>query len=359
MSSRWSDPPSDILPLIADHLHRQSAIPRLRSVCNSWRSSLSSLPSSSITFPLNLPSPLSNSPSSPTRHFSLHQRTVFLLSPLSDDGGCFIIKVEESGNPNTFSLFNPLFARAKLPPSSSPVNLLDYRLTHVCDSYVVHSDSEDPIKKVVVGRDFLAKGDFVVLGLKYSGGLLFWKLGDENWTEIMAFGRSFDDIICYNGKFYATADGNGRLVMIDSRLKPIDLVPKLTYGNGVCTSLVECNGNLYLADRQVDVRGVRFGVFKLDDKGHFWDYEPNLNGYVFFLGDDVNFSVFTKDYNGGISDVIYFKDIFLHANDTSGFSQVFDMKTGTSWLVIDTENMGKFYWPPSSWFVGAETDSFH
>lgn len=200
---------------------------------------------------------------------------------------------------------------------------------------------------MVVATDFFESGDFVVLGLNFSKNLVLWRFGDENWTDIAANGRCFDDVISYNGKFYATADRKGRLVMIDSRLKPIDLVPKLMFGDGKFTYLVECDGGLYLIDRVIDGDPIsKFGVFKLDDKGRFWDYELDLNDCVFFVGDGASFSLSRNDYNGAVKNVIFFFDY----DEFGAFTRVFDVRTSTSSLCVESESYGKLLWPPLSWF---------
>ncbi|KNA11965.1 hypothetical protein SOVF_130240 [Spinacia oleracea] len=361
--SRWPNLPGDVLASITDLLDPKIGILRLRSICRSWRSSLSLLPPA-INFPLKLPLLASNgassSPSShpPSGNLFLHERTVYFLSPPgypSSNGG-FLIKVKESKNaPNTFSLLNPILFEDKLPQPNFPLNLLDCSISLVCKSYVVSTDFECEqvvLKKVAVSTNFVNNGEFVVLGLKFSGGLLIWRFGDEGWTEIGVNGRCFDDIISYNDKFYATADMKGRLVMIDSRLKPIDLVPKLMFGSGISTHLVECDGNLYVVDQDIDNRGSKLGVFKLDDKGHFWDYELDLNDSVFFVGDYANFSLSRKYYNGGLRNMIYFKDVSLDddGGEIDGHIKVFDLKTNTSSLLFESEKYAKLCWPPLSWF---------
>uniref|UniRef100_A0A803MKZ7 KIB1-4 beta-propeller domain-containing protein n=1 Tax=Chenopodium quinoa TaxID=63459 RepID=A0A803MKZ7_CHEQI len=190
------------------------------------------------------------------------------------------------------------------------------RVSVVFESYVVNSAFggvlQNPFKKAVVAKNFAGNGDFIVLG---------------------------------------------RLVMIDSRLKPFDLVPKLMFGEGKCTYLVECDGNLYVVDRVGvdDSRDFKLGVFKLDDKGRFWDYELDLNDCVFFVGDDANFSLSRNDYHGDIGNVIYFKGVTLEDDgDRIGgideFTKVFEMKTNSSSYLVESESYAKLYWPPSSWF---------
>ncbi|KMS95314.1 hypothetical protein BVRB_009410 [Beta vulgaris subsp. vulgaris] len=347
-SSTWPDLPRDILSSIADRLDKKIGVLRLRSICRSWRSALSSF-HSDINFPLKLPSPLSPS----SNFLSLFQRTVYLLSSPQNpsNGGFFLIKLEVRENcPNTFTLLDPLSTLITFPQPNSSINLLDYRISVVSESYYVYSDLDSEIKKVVVARNFFKNGDFVVLGLEFSGGLLIWRFGDDVWTEIEAFGRCFDDIISYNGKFYATADKKGRLVMIDSRLQPIDLVPKLMYGDGTCTHLVECDGDLWLVDEVFHDIQTRFGVFKLDEKGRFWDYELNLKDCVFFIGDDANFSLLRSEYNGCIRNVIYSKKVYFGDEGIIGFTKVFDMKTDISSVMEDSESYVELYNPPSSWF---------
>lgn len=352
-TSKWSDPPPDVIPAIAEHLDRNVGVLRLLSVCKSWRLSLSSFPPS-ITFPLKLPFPPSTSLSS-NNNLSLLQRTTYLFSPLSaaTSDESFLLKVEQKeNNPNTFSLINPLFSHEKSPFfPKTPISLLDYRVTYVCNSYVVSPDSPNLFKKVVVSKNFFEYGDFVVLGLKCSGELLLWKIGDVGWTKIESCNRRFDDIISFDGKFYGIADKKGRLVMIDSRLKPTDIVPKLMYGNGEFASLIDCDGKLYVVDRQDDDQEVKFGVFKLDDKGRFWDYEPDLNGCVFLLGEDANFSLSRKDYNGIVSDAIYFKDAVVDNDDMlAGLSRVLDLKKSNASYLIGSDNFSNLLSPPWSWF---------
>lgn len=202
---------------------------RLRFICRSWRSSLSHLLPLSINFPLKFPTDI-----------SLFQRTVYLLSsPANPSIGGLLVKVEEREHAlYTFSLLIPLFS---LPKPKSPHNLLDYRITLVCESYVVYPWfallEQVLIMKVVVSRNFFENGDFVVLCLKFNGGSVDfevwgWRL-DWNW-QIAANLRKF-----YISKFYATSDKIGTLMMIDSSLKPVELVPKLLYGAKIRWCLVE------------------------------------------------------------------------------------------------------------------------
>lgn len=364
LTSRWPDLPPDMLLAIATRLDPTVGILRLRSVCRSWRSLLSL--SSTPHFPLNLPSVVSLSsyflsPPPPSTNLRLLRRTVCLLSPPDDRCQGFLVKVEEIG-PNTFSLFNPL-SKDKLRKPTSPINLLDYRATAICCSYVAEevnsrassSDSAPQagktlIKKVVAARDFFKEGDFVVLALTDAGKLLLWRVGDEGWTGIGPSTRRFDDVISYKGKFYATADKRGRLLMIDSRLKPMDLVHSLMYGVGKCTHLLECDGGLYLIDRIQGYKKLELGVFKLDDKCRFWDYELSLNSNTYFVGNDVNFSVLRRDYYGDVRNCIYFMTNIREGNEGRDITAVLDTDKGTIHPVYGSDLFGSIYWPPSSWF---------
>lgn len=234
------------------------------------------------------------------------------------------------------------------------LNLLNYSISVICKSYAFERvDARVPIKKVVVAKNFVKDDDFVVLGLCDNGVLLLWRFGDENWTQIAYNGRPFDDIISYKGKFYATADGKGRLVMIDSRLKPIDLVHRLMYSRGRFTHLVENDGELYLLDRVWINEGLSFGVFKLDGKSRFWDFEPNLNDSVFFIGNDANFALTKKNYRGCIRNCIFF--IITHEEGPE-CHDVFDVKKGTTCSMVDSHPFFHLYRPHK--LTGATKGSF-
>lgn len=153
-------------------------------------------------------------------------------------------------------------------------------------------------------------------------------------------GCLFDDIISYKGKFYVIVDGKGRFVMIDSRLKLIDLVYRLMYSCGWFMYLVENDGELYLFDWVWINEGLSFGVFKLDGKSWFWDFEFNLNDSVFFIGNDVNFVFIKKNYRGCIRNCIFFIIIY-----EEGFEcyDVFDVKKGIICLMVDFYLFFYFY----------------
>uniref|UniRef100_A0A7C8Z2Q7 Uncharacterized protein n=1 Tax=Opuntia streptacantha TaxID=393608 RepID=A0A7C8Z2Q7_OPUST len=252
---RWADLSNDILALILNRLHTQSDLRRFRSICKSWRSYASSSPDPQPLFPLSLPSLHPNS-----RPFSLTPTLVYILSlhpnptPHNPCDNVWLVKVSETGE-NRWALLNPLTKHKLSFPSGvswNRTNLLgfgncevgrSYKLQLVGDGVEGTFNFEEFSPSIALRKVAVKIGDeFVVLVLYGYGEIALWKLGDKNWKIIEAGKHNgsdnrqdFDDVICFNGKFYAV-DRRGRLAVIDpTSFELHEVIPAMEDCNGQYT----------------------------------------------------------------------------------------------------------------------------
>lgn len=408
----WSDCPKDILAAIAKRFHSMTDILRLRSVCTSWHSSVASPFHKSPPFLVKLPLPISPFDSvNPNRdgYFALTEIITHRLEPLdapSNSSGSpkgWLVTIEE-GEPGKMLILNPLslFQDPQLPVTFPKVlNLLDFRVSEISRAYYLeYTDSnsipddfaensflsvpkvvdfaENPflsVPKVVVSSDpDWTSSDLAVLVLKNIGKLVLFKQGDVEWTISSDFPSScFDDIINYKGNFYAT-DQAGRLVMLDSSLNEMEIVPPFT-SSGNRKHLVKSSGNLLLVDRYMENEhdllecndafdlvqdsGLNFTydieVFKLNEQEHCWVKVKSLCDKVLFVGDQC-FSITSRDFYGSNGNCIYFRDEYIGA--TSGDcvrakgvyghnTCVFTIGDGKLGPLDDFPGYADIYWPPT------------
>lgn len=229
--------------------------------------------------------------------------------------------------------------------------------------------------------------EFVVLVLYGYGEIALWKSGDENW-KIIETGQKdekekkqdFDDVICFNRKFYAV-DRRGRLAVIDPMSFELDeVIPGMEDCNGQYTYLVESNFRLHLVNKIVNPRPVTyydkeeeewvvdnasaskplgFKVFVFDEREKRWERVNSLGDRVLFVSRDAAFSVCAEDLGCSQGNCIYFEGL-------TGYDDEADMGFGLNAGVyrLDdqaisifsslTDPLTKIFWPPSCWFVQNE-----
>ncbi|KNA11014.1 hypothetical protein SOVF_139100 [Spinacia oleracea] len=391
----WKNLTNDIVALVLNRLNTKSDLCRFRSICKPWRSFATPI-QPHLIFPLTLPPlPLSYHP------FSLSPNLIYILSPqfshnLNND--VWLTKVSETGE-NKWALLNPL-TKHKFYFFASGVfreriDLLGFGNLEVGRSYRLqlisdHGDegafdfeefsSSISLRKVVVRTG----EEFCVLGLYGYGLIAVWNYGDDNW-KIVETGtkekrNEFDDVICFDGKFYAV-DRTGKLVMIDPAARElIELVGTTAECIGQYTYLVESNFRLYLVNKIVNPmpnnyfdneegewivdknsvgKPLGFNVFVLNEKEKCWERVSSIGNKVFFISRDATFSVCAKDLGWSKGNCIYFEGL-------TGYDDEADMSFGLNAGVYTLEDKAistfgssvdrwtGIFWPPSSWFVQNE-----
>ncbi|OVA15996.1 F-box domain [Macleaya cordata] len=433
----WSELPKEILTKISKHLTSEIDVLRFRSVCVSFRSSANLTPPLILKFPFPIiPYESSINPDTPPRFCVLLQSTVYCLRPRqpvngNGNGGdgegegssCqeWLIKVEEMRE-NVLRLVNPLSrVHIKPLPKTFPkvFNLSDFEIVELCNEYVLQlpeSDSElereyvvessNPNLRIQVKEIYVRELDnldvkkvavlssnpnspsandvYGVMVLHVGGKLAFFKPGDEKWTVIQNQTCRFNDVVQYNGKFYAV-DSTGRAVVVDTSLN-VSVVAVPVIGGGRKKRLVESDGILFLVDMFIDLgpdylewdefhdlveydgdgtpfptnydgeaTPIRCEVFKLDESKQSWVEVENLGNRVFVVGDRCSFSVPANKLSQCKGNCIIFTDNFytLRAED---FDDVFIQSIGIYSLEEDRigplasyPGYNQLFWPPPSW----------
>ncbi|GAB2267802.1 hypothetical protein Dimus_002777 [Dionaea muscipula] len=398
----WSRLPPELLQDIANDLDNSIYIIRFRSVCSAWRTA--------VIPPLRLPSPLpipsTNSFAAQFGGFSLSKRTIFLLSPpdrtpnqTSNPGPkSWMVKTEEIAPAGTYHLFNPLM---RTPVNSFPTCFP--RLIDLSDVGAHELGQEYVLKFVnhVLGRDhsslymekvaFLSRNalDYVILTIHISGKLAIFRSGAEKWVIINDLQSPFDDVIVFNGKFYAV-DVTGRMVVVqvgdngatDARL--LTLVAKPIFGgdkkclvkSGKDLLLVDVfngipqdnsdeeleeeeeEGDNYFDDEYIRRNTLWFQVFKLDVNDQKWVRVDRLDDRVLFLDDNCAFSASaSSDLHGCKGNCIWYN---FSADGNGLFEEevdplrchnikVFELDSGYTSALYESDYWSKLFWPLPSW----------
>ncbi|GMH06592.1 hypothetical protein Nepgr_008432 [Nepenthes gracilis] len=394
-SIRWSSLPRDILTTIARRFNTDVDLLRFRAVCTAWRSAV--LPRRRFSFPVKVPFPNACfddlNPNSRPGYFALFQSTLYRLSPISDahSPNGWLFKVIATNKPNTFSLLNPLSSyKIKFVPECFPnrINLLDYRISEICKSYSLKFvDLEDPseqsefvrIRRVAVLSNYLTDDNFVVMLLLYGGSLEAWRCGEEKWTKIGGDDYQFDDVLCCEGKCYAVTF-TGVVMVFDSELKPIDSIMNtfLCYNPRQQKLLLEFDGDLYLVDKTSDPdpefdydyyldgyvvnentinMPMKLSFYRMNKVDGDWNYVGRLGGRVFFLGDDVSFGIWEKDFDGCKGNCVYLTDecfVQIEEDGVCGVDTgVYDLNDCKIVALAECLDYAKVFWPAPSWLTAS------
>ncbi|KAD7478898.1 hypothetical protein E3N88_02034 [Mikania micrantha] len=323
----WSQLPRELLDVISTHLISDTDILRFRSVCTSWRSSIQPLTS---RFPILPYAGISDT----TWGFYLSKRTIFRVGLPDPDPKQthvpWLIKVERD-NPQKTHLMNPLTGSESIPllpnfPRS--LSLLNFRVTELGQEYALQYISYRPnansigdsvtlyMEKVA----FCSSGvdGFVLLTIHVSGKLALLKNGDVKWNIINDLPSPYDDVIFFDGQFYAV-DNTGRTVVVDPETTSLKVVAGSVFG-GDKKFLVESVGELFLVDKHLSV-----------GPDNDMDY------------DDENYE-FYEDF-----------DCFMRQNrEDDGLNKskgvgVFDMESGSIGAVPYNSGYSQLFWPPPHW----------
>ncbi|XP_059653914.1 F-box protein SKIP23 [Cornus florida] len=387
----WSQLPTELLNLISKHLNSETDLLRFRSVCSSWRSSLS--PETTHPTPSRFPILPNDGISDTSWGFYLSKRTIFRLGLPQPSGqtlpsDAWLIKLEQDV-PHRMHLLNPLSRFEFKPLPTNFPRILDhskFRVSELGHEYVLQHINYRPFANSIgdAGNLYMEKvalhslvDGFVLLTIHVSGRLVLFKSGDPKWTVISELTSPYDDVILFEGQFYAV-DSTGRTVVVDVDSSPsVSLVANSVFG-GDKKLLVESCGDLLLVDMYLSLgpeddlgnvegfeglegdefncyiieRTVRFKVFKFDRDGQRWVELKSLGDQMLFLGDNCTFSVSTSDFPGCVGNCILFTDNSLEGGDnvmkTRGMG-VFDLERASIEPLADCPGISKLFWPPPEW----------
>ncbi|PIA26192.1 hypothetical protein AQUCO_09600032v1 [Aquilegia coerulea] len=146
--------------------------------------------------------------------------------------------------------------------------------------------------------------------------------GDEVWTSVDCSRSNYQDIIFFNGHFYAiSCDGMLRIIEVNTRQpKATDFAspPDNVY---ICSRfyLVELSGDLYMVERAFDTTDdlptipchnetTYFVVYRFDFRSKAWTEVEDLGDHALFLGNNTSFAISTSDYPEFKENCIYFTD---------------------------------------------------
>ncbi|XP_073224266.1 F-box protein SKIP23-like [Cicer arietinum] len=365
----WSELPRDLLQLISEFLQSEFYLLRFRSVCSTWRSSISN------NLHLYLPSQFPN----PSHSINLHSNTNTF--PLS----------KRTIGPNSrdqTNLFHPL-ARDTPFPLRSP-NVIDFNqlnvihLGHefVIGNFISHSPNHNSLymEKLVLYHDTshtekVKHPSPVLLTIHVSGKLAVFRCGDEHWKIIPEMPAPFDDVCVFKGRPIAV-DNIGRTVSVGPDLS-LDLVAEAVFGGDI-KFLVESDGELLLVDKYLSCfcgdrfledddnvphdgsdefyheigmeRAVRFDVYRLHEEEKKWVEVTDLGDRVLFLGEDCAFSASASDLRVGNGNCVVFRDDAFrnHCSTEVGMSVFHLDQCGISPLSV-FPSYSKLFWPPPEW----------
>ncbi|CAI9767614.1 unnamed protein product [Fraxinus pennsylvanica] len=181
--------------------------------------------------------------------------------------------------------------------------------------------------------------------------LAFARLGESVWTNITVPSRSYDDIVCYSGKFYVV-DCHGVVVVCDldddNDPKAIVVAPAPTKTrDSIRKYLVESAGDLCFSLEESRGEGNKYA--------HSLVELNTLGDQALFLGHNVSTSLSSSECKGTFkANCIYFTDdnFELYSLEPGGGGNdagIFDMEKGTIEL-----NYGRdfhSYTSPSLWFL--------
>ncbi|PIA52188.1 hypothetical protein AQUCO_01000221v1 [Aquilegia coerulea] len=252
------------------------------------------------------------------------------------------------------TLYNPFLSvnnKIQLPPATA----FEPRIDNDGDSVTV-IDFDDYMKfvsKVVLSDNPASNPNYVVMAIYGDYCLLaFYKPGDKAWTSIDSKLIFIEDVIYYDDQFYFV-DHKGNVFSCDlNQPQPrVSTVSPVLQGADK-RYLVESCGELWQvsrytifpdendinweSDNPMDYRNAKFDVFKLDRVAVEWIKMDNLQGCVFFLGDNSSYSVWGSDCPECKPNSIYYTDDYYegyHLELKNGLGPhdmgVFNLQEGT------------------------------
>ncbi|RYQ95756.1 hypothetical protein Ahy_B08g091105 isoform B [Arachis hypogaea] len=368
----WSELPKELLRLISELIDSPFYLLRFRSVCSSWRSSSSPLPTH---LPLKFPTFPSATAATPSI-FSLSKRTLFLINPPHQTPHrSWLIKIGQDTHGHTL-LFHPL-SRFPIKSNSNSnliLNLIDLPVFDIEHEFILADTCPTSLnalymEKVVFSWLGSRKDGFALLTIHISGRLALFRSGHPDWTIIPDMLTPYDDVCVHKGSLFAV-DSTGRTVIVglDLSLTP---VADPVFG-GDKKFLVACEGELFLVDKYLSSdylcelggfddddedeiyelgceRAVRFEVYRLEEMERRWVEVGSLGDRVLFLGDDCAFSASASDLGVDRGGCVVFRDDTFNVNALESGLGVFHLDEGRISPLSDYPSISKLFWPPPDW----------
>ncbi|KAF9620852.1 hypothetical protein IFM89_015093 [Coptis chinensis] len=385
MATEWSQLPQDLLDQITKKIPSTIDLVRFRSVCSTWRSS--------ITYPIHtFPNKIPIRPSNfDSGLFHLSKRLILhVSSPSNQQNEGWIIKLEQDDS-NLSHLLNPLSESKIQPlPETFPkhFDILNLRVFELCQEYVLRYADKWPLsfagdvyrEKVIFSPTppWSNEMDYVIMTIHVSGKLALFRLKDNVWSIIDEMPNPYEDVIHFKGRFYAV-DGTGRAVVVAPDLT-ISEVAGPVFG-GDKKYLVEMDGELLLVDRYLKNGNddlnfwndneiyvpnddtyvmdttLLFIVYRLDKWEKTWVELKNLGDRLLFLSDNCSFCAPASDLYGSKGNCIYFTDRYFQSFkvEETAFNRhsigVFSLENGSIAPLASYAGYSQLFWPPPMWIT--------
>ncbi|CAI8596154.1 unnamed protein product [Vicia faba] len=360
----WSCLPPELLEQISERLNSEIYIFRFRSVCSWWRDCTPRYPNNHSSWELP------EFPDSDEVFYvrRLSKQHIYLIKPPQHQQTLcpWLIRIgrDLNGNLHLWHPFDGCQSSLLFAPFYLARSLIDFNHLPVLDlehKFRIH-EADSPDRYVHDGKVIVAtgKGGGKPLDLMTYDNfqeLKILRYGVGSWKSIPTIERSlWGDICIFKGKL-CVADKNGRTVMIESDYS-VHLLANPVYGaefkflvvESECVSLllVDCHG-LTSADED----GIRFDVFRLDEKNKRWIKLRSLENRVLFMGDDCSFCVSASNLcigNGNC--IIYSRDYNFHSiEQVESRMRIFHLDQDRVSPLSDYPDYFKLFWPPPEWIV--------
>ncbi|XP_062024870.1 F-box protein SKIP23-like [Rosa rugosa] len=321
------DIPDELIEIILKHLDltNETDINRFRAVCQSWRSSIPRFERKIL-----LPNRFEIESDSWTPCFlpSKTESIVYHITPLAEDPDRkqrgWLIRLDSDGK-----LVDPLSQtdyKGRTPFRPKVINFLDFRVFELARTYcsghwnkMAVSENLD-VPAVMMLRDKILYGGKLGLHVRDATKLYL----NPDYPDGVALNRKtktpVDDVIFYQGKFYAVSESGGAIVMVSScNFKEV-------YVAWPICNLISCDKKMYLVESLgelllVERRGPRFigegdlvdnvlnkevifMVYKLEERERWvrrWVKmkDSELSDRILFVADGIfSFSVSAKEFPG-------------------------------------------------------------
>ncbi|KAJ6336383.1 hypothetical protein OIU76_006569 [Salix suchowensis] len=349
MAVDWTQLPPEIIETISRKITIYSDYLHFQAVCHAWKSSIPVTPNH---LPPQLPwllLPQSQSNQSSYRAFfnlstyKFHSLNLPEASHHKKHCGSshgWLIILDDSPS---ILVINPLTRRKiHLPAISSFPNVVSFDYANVGREYLLVNPQGELytaslrqmrdgfLKKVVMSSSPLdKKGDFFVAMaiLCSTGDLAYCKNGDGLWNVVENVRSFSEDVIYFNGLFYAVNKA-GQIVVCDvnGNSPKVSLIETPRQIGGDLQYLVSSGDGLLLVTRYLDLdvefdifiyKTARFEVFKLDLNGPRWERVTSLGDMMLFIGDNSSLALSSSGLSGCTGDCIYYTDDYS-ANNYDG-----------------------------------------
>lgn len=198
------------------------------------------------------------------------------------------------------------------------------------------------IKKIVLSSSPSSSGGskFIAVAIiNKTGDLAYWKDGLNSW-DLIEGTRSFcEDVIYFEGLFYAV-DKYGCIAVCDvSGDSPmVEFIQTPRANDGDMQYLVNANGKFLLIARYLKLAAGleeldivsnfyethEFRVFCLNSSERKWERVLSLGDTMLFLGENSSLALFASDFPGLKGNRIYFTDDYSEL-DYGGYPGIYDV----------------------------------